>query len=147
VAILALLFIVVPIAELAIIIKVGSYLGVWLTIGLLIAISVGGAWLVKWQGIFTLRRIQTELTAGRLPTRQLVDGALIILAGALMLTPGFLTDIAGILLLMPPTRIAVRSALMRRFRGRVQTYVPGGMASRRPADPGASGTTGDVIDV
>lgn len=140
-AILALLFIVVPIAELALIIKVGSYLGVWPTIALLIAMSVGGAWLVKWQGIFTLRRIQVELTAGRLPTRQLVDGALIILAGALMLTPGFLTDIAGILLLIPPTRIAVRSALMRRFRGRVVAYVPG------RAGPRGTGDTGDVIDV
>jgi UPF0716 protein FxsA len=96
---------------------------------------------VKWQGIFTLRRIQVELTAGRLPTRQLVDGALIILAGALMLTPGFLTDIAGILLLIPPTRIAVRSALMRRFRGRVVAYVPG------RAGPRGTGDTGDVIDV
>jgi UPF0716 protein FxsA len=145
VAILALLFIVVPIAELALIIKVGSYLGVWPTIGLLIAISVGGAWLVKWQGIFTLRRIQVELAGGRLPTRQLVDGALIILAGALMLTPGFLTDIAGILLLIPPTRIAVRSALMRRFRGRVVEYVPGRPDPHRPG--GGTAATGDVIDV
>jgi UPF0716 protein FxsA len=142
VAILALLFIVIPIAELAVIIKVGSFIGVWPTIALLIGISVGGAWLVKWQGIFTLRRIQVELTAGRLPTRQLVDGALIILAGALMLTPGFLTDVAGIFLLIPPTRIAVRSAVMRRFRGRVSAYMPGGAG-----DPGRVGGPGDVIDV
>jgi UPF0716 protein FxsA len=144
VALLALLFIVIPIAELAVIIKVGSYLGVWPTIALLIAISVGGAWLVKWQGIFTLGRIQTELAAGRLPARHLVDGALIILAGALMLTPGFLTDIVGILLLIPPTRIAVRSAVMRRFRGRVRAYVPGRPG---PRQSGGTGGTGGVIDV
>jgi len=144
VAILALLFLVVPIVELAIIIQVGSYLGVWPTIGLLIAISVGGAWLVKWQGISTLRRVQAELAAGRVPTRQLVDGALIILAGALMLTPGFLTDVFGILLLIPPTRIAVRSAVMRRFRGRIHAYVPGDPGPRHSGD---TGHTGDVIDV
>lgn len=143
-AILALLFLVVPIVELAIIIQVGSYLGVWPTIGLLIAISVGGAWLVKWQGISTLRRVQAELAAGRVPTRQLVDGALIILAGALMLTPGFLTDVFGILLLIPPTRIAVRSAVMRRFRGRIHAYVPGDPGPRHSGD---TGHTGDVIDV
>lgn len=149
-AVLALLFLVVPIAELAIIIRVGSALGVWTTIALLIAVSVAGAWLVRWQGLATLRKVQAELYAGRMPARQLVDGALILFAGALMLTPGFLTDAVGLLLLLPPTRSMARGAVVRRFSGRIHTFGPTGAAGgpgRGPRPPSSPGGGDGVIDV
>ena len=101
---LFLLFLVIPVAELYVIFKVGAQLG-WLeTLALLVLISFVGAWLVRREGLSTLLRIERGLRQGKLPTNSLVDGLLILVAGALMLTPGFLTDIIGLLLLFPPTR-------------------------------------------
>lgn len=115
---LAFLFLVVPIIELYVIVQVADSVGVWETIGLLIAVSIIGAWLVRREGMSVMRKVQLQLQQGQLPTKQLVDGALILFAGALMLTPGFVTDALGVLLLVPPTRIATRSVLIRRFRQR-----------------------------
>ncbi len=95
VGLLALLFLVVPIAELYVIVQVAGGIGVGNTILLLIAISVGGAWLAKWSGVGVLRRLQATVRQGRVPSAELVDGALVLLAGALMLTPGFLSDALG----------------------------------------------------
>jgi UPF0716 protein FxsA len=114
--VLFLLLLVVPIAELYVIVKVAGGIGVLNTLALLILVSIAGAWLVKWQGVATIARFQRRLMSGQLPTAELVDGILIITAGALLLTPGFLTDALGILLLVPPVRIVVRSALVRRYR-------------------------------
>ncbi|TML12707.1 MAG: FxsA family protein [Actinobacteria bacterium] len=118
-----LLFIIlVPVAELIVVFKVAGAIG-WLdTLGVLLLTSVAGAWLVRRQGISLLMRIQGELSEGRVPTKTVVDGLLLLVAGALMLTPGFLTDAVGIILLFPPTRIAVRGLLMRRFRSRLDVY-------------------------
>lgn len=118
---LVLLFIVVPIVELYVIVQVAGGIGVLETIGLLIVVSVVGAWLVRREGMGVLRKVQAQLASGEMPTKQIVDGGLIMFAGALMLTPGFVTDAVGVLLLIPPTRVAVRTVLMRRFRGRIQT--------------------------
>jgi UPF0716 protein FxsA len=118
---LALVFIVGPIAELYVIIQVAHVIGGWQTIALLLAESFVGAWLMKAQGRGVLTRIQRSLREGRMPTKELVDGGLILFAGALMLTPGFLTDVLGFILLIPPTRAVVRAALMRRFRDRLGT--------------------------
>ena len=112
---LLLLFIVVPIAELAVIIQVGQEIGALNTIALLIVVSVVGAWLVKREGLGVIRRFRSQLESGHLPARELVDGVLILFAGALLLTPGFLTDLFGISLLLPPVRAAIRAALLRRF--------------------------------
>lgn len=117
---LLLLFIVVPILELYVIIQVADGIGVVETIFLLILVSVIGAWLVKREGLSVLRKVQTQLAQGQMPTKQIVDGALIMLAGALMLTPGFITDAVGVLLLIPPTRVLFRRLVMSRFKGRVQ---------------------------
>ena len=117
---LALLFIVVPIAELYVIIQVGQAIGVLDTLALLILISVVGAWLAKRDGLGVLRRIQRALEAGRVPGTELIDGFLILLAGALMLTPGFITDIIAILLLLPPCRAVVRRQLRRVFARRIE---------------------------
>ena len=118
---LALLFLVVPIAELYLIVKVAGGIGVPETILLLIAISVVGAWLAKREGIGVLRRMQVTVAQGRVPSGEIVDGALVLLAGALMITPGFLSDCLAIVLLLPPTRALVRSTILRRIRagGRV----------------------------
>jgi UPF0716 protein FxsA len=109
---LAVVFLVVPLLELAVIIQVGQTIGVAETILLLIAVSVAGGWLVKREGVGVLRRIQAAVSAGRVPGRELADGALIMFAGALLLTPGFLSDVLGIALLLPPVRAVVRPVLV-----------------------------------
>jgi UPF0716 protein FxsA len=117
--VLVVLFIGVPFAEIYVLLQVGHSIGVVNTLGLLIVISVVGAWLAKREGLGVLRRMQRSLDAGRVPGTELVDGFLILLAGALMLTPGFLTDIVAILLLLPPVRAVVRRELRRRFARRI----------------------------
>ena len=109
---LAVVFLVVPIVELAVIIQVGSTIGALETVGLLIVVSVVGGWLVKREGVGVLRRISGAVNAGRIPGRELADGALIMLAGALLITPGFLSDVLGIALLLPPVRAVVRPVLL-----------------------------------
>ncbi|HVM52433.1 MAG TPA: FxsA family protein [Acidimicrobiales bacterium] len=115
-AVLALLFIVVPLVELYVIIQVGQSIGALNVIGLLIVMSIAGGWLMKQQGLGVLRRVQDQLHDGQVPGREIVDGFLILFGGALMLTPGFLTDVLGIALLLPPFRAIVRAGLARRFR-------------------------------
>ena len=154
---LAFLFLVVPIIELYVIVQVASSVGVLETIGLLIVISVVGAWLVRHEGMSVMRKVQTQLQQGQMPTKQLVDGALILFAGALMLTPGFVTDALGVLLLVPPTRIAIRGVLMRRFRRRVTVIggssgasAPGGFpfgATYVDVDGTESPTARDIVDL
>lgn len=117
-AALALLFLVVPFIELFVLIQVGNAIGALPTIALLIAVSVAGAWLVKREGIGVVRRAQEQIHDGRVPTTELVDGVLILLAGALLVTPGFFTDVFGVLLLLPPVRIAVRAEARRRLARR-----------------------------
>ncbi len=117
--VLALIFLVIPILELAVIIQVGQSLGALNTVGLLILISLAGAWLVKREGLGVWRRFNAQVRAGAVPTREIADGVLIIFAGALLLTPGFLTDVLGLLLLLPPVRGALRGAAMLRASRRV----------------------------
>lgn len=118
-ALLIVLFIAVPIAEIAVIIKVGSLLGFGETIALLLLVSVCGAWLVKRQGLGVLRRVREQMNLGRVPGTELVDGALILVAGVLLLAPGFITDTAGLLLLVPPVRSGIRRITRRRLSRRV----------------------------
>jgi UPF0716 protein FxsA len=118
--VLVLLFIGVPFAEIYVLLQVGHAIGVVNTLGLLILISVVGAWLAKREGLGVLRRMQRSIDAGRVPGTELVDGFLILFAGALMLTPGFLTDILAILLLLPPVRAVVRRELRRRVARRIE---------------------------
>jgi UPF0716 protein FxsA len=117
--VLIALFIGVPFAEIYVLLQVGDAIGVVNTLGLLILISVVGAWLAKREGLGVLRRMQRSIDSGRVPGTELVDGFLILLAGALMLTPGFLTDILAILLLLPPVRAVVRRELRRRIARRI----------------------------
>ncbi|HTE70230.1 MAG TPA: FxsA family protein [Actinomycetes bacterium] len=135
VPILAIAFIVVPLAELAVIIAVGDLIGLLPTLLLLLVVSAAGAWLSKREGLAAWRRFQLALAEGRVPTVEVADGAMILLAGALLLTPGFLTDVVGILLLLPPTRATARRLAprlaARRMRRRGRRVVVDGTA--RPA--------------
>jgi UPF0716 protein FxsA len=136
VPILVIVFILVPLAELAVLIAVGEWIGLVPTLILLLAVSVVGAWLAKREGLAAWRRFQLALAEGRMPTVEVTDGALILLAGALLLTPGFLSDVLGILLLLPPTRALARRQLpglaerRLRRRGRRRVVVEG---TARPA--------------
>lgn len=139
---LLLAFVVVPIVEIWVLIRVGDVVGGWNTIGLMILVSAAGAWLVRREGFGLLARIQERLVSGQVPTKELVDGLLVGVAGALMLTPGFVTDAVGLLCLFPPTRVAIRTALIARFRSRIT--VVGGSARRAAGGfgPGFSGPGG-----
>ncbi|MDQ3766968.1 MAG: FxsA family protein [Actinomycetota bacterium] len=110
---LFLLLLAVPVIELWIIIQVSGELGLGVTLILLVLISVAGAWLLKQQGLQTWRRLQSTLSRGQMPTAEATDGALILLGGALLMTPGFLTDAFGILLLLPPARAVVKGITRR----------------------------------
>lgn len=101
---LFILFTVVPVIELCLIIKMGELVGPLPTVLLLFAISLAGAWLVRSQGFHLLRRIRSELAQGRLPTGELLDGAMLLVGGVLLLTPGFFTDFVGLFFLIPVTR-------------------------------------------
>ncbi len=116
--ILVLLFIVVPLAELYVIIQVGQAIGVLPTIALLLIESVLGTVLLRSQGRHAWRRFNEATAAGRIPAREVADGALIILGGAFLLTPGFLSDIIGLLLLIPPTRAMFRKTVIGLFARR-----------------------------
>jgi UPF0716 protein FxsA len=122
---LLLIFIVIPIAELAVLIQVGQLIGVWWTVGLLVADAVLGSWLLRTQTRTAWRRFNEALAAGRVPHREVVDGVLVIFGGVLLLTPGFITDIFGLLFLFPPTRILLRGLLVRRGALKLMGSMPG----------------------
>jgi UPF0716 protein FxsA len=115
---LILLFIVVPIAELYVIIKVGELIGALPTLILLLADALLGSMLLRHEGRGAWRRFNEALAARRFPGREVADGALIIVGGTLLLTPGFITDIVGIFLLLPPTRAIARRVAKRLTIGR-----------------------------
>ena len=106
--ILMLAFIVLPILEIWVLLQVGSVIGAAETFGLVILVSAIGAFMVRREGFGLISRIQQRLNSGELPTKELVDGLLVAIAGALMLTPGFVTDGIGLLCLFPPSRAIIR---------------------------------------
>ena len=135
---LILLFIVVPIAEIYVIIKVGEAIGAVPTILILIADSVIGSMLWRTQGRRVWARFRETVERGTVPHREVIDGVLVVFGGALLITPGFISDVFGILFLLPPTRALIRRLLVRRlgrriqiraFRGRGRDYDVEGTAS------------------
>lgn len=137
---LVIVFLVAPLVELAVIIQVADAIGALNTIGLIIAISIVGAWLAKREGLGVLRRIQATLARGQMPNTEVADGGLILFAGALMIAPGFISDLLALLLLLPPTRAVVRAPLLRYVSRRTRVAV----VSRRTSTT-RRGTT-DVWD-
>jgi UPF0716 protein FxsA len=131
-----LLFIALPIAELYVIIQVGQAIGLLPTLALLFLDGIVGAALARGQGRAAWQRLNLALAEGRVPAKETADGAMIILGGALLLTPGFITDVVGVLLLVPPTRALIRRGLGRMARRRMAfgwtVTGPGPAGQRRP---------------
>jgi UPF0716 protein FxsA len=110
--VLGLGFLVVPVLEVWVLVLLNRRWGIGPTLAMLLATGLAGLWLAKWQGWRTVQRIKRELAAGQMPSAALMDGALILLAGLLLIIPGVLTDVAAFLLLLPPTRYVVRRLLL-----------------------------------
>jgi len=155
--VLVIAFVVVPILEIYVLIQVGQVIGAWWTILLLVLDSIFGAWLMKREGSRAFRSLSEALGSGRMPARELADGMLILAGGLLMLSPGFVTDVFGILLILPFTRPVGRRVLTRLVAARLlaggaygvtvteETFGPGD--ARRPR-PGSQGPVieGEVVD-
>jgi UPF0716 protein FxsA len=145
--ILLIAFITVPIVEIAVFIEVGGQIGLWPTIGIVILTAVIGTAMLRQQGLSVLFRIQENLEANRIPVQELFDGVCLVIAGALLLTPGFVTDSVGFLLFVPPFRRWMAHEIGRRVIARADvrysshTYTTGG----HPRGPGPQGG-GPVID-
>ena len=147
---LVALFVGVPLLEIYVLVQVGQVIGAWWTILLLVVASVVGAWLVRREGGRAWRALNAALQSGRMPGRELADGALILIGGTLMLTPGFATDVVGILLVLPVTRPLARRALTalvgrRLLSAAVTTYGPGDARRPRPGS-GGSVVRGEVVE-
>ena len=141
--VLAVVFLVVPIVEIYVMLQVADVIGVPETILLLIAMSFLGAWLAKLAGLGVLARLQRTVRAGKVPSAELVDGALVMFAAALMIAPGFLSDCLAILLLLPPSRAVVRGVVLRHIRARGGLLFQVMNTGPARGQPGAS----DVWDV
>ena len=118
-SILFLLFILIPPIEIALFIVVGSHIGLWPTLGIVLVTAVIGASLVSRQGRAEYARLRSEFAAGQFPAKPLVHGAMILVAGALLVTPGFLTDVVGFALLSPQIRESLRKWGVRRWSKRM----------------------------
>jgi UPF0716 protein FxsA len=145
-ALLVLVFVVVPLIELMVILQVGQLVGVWWTIALLVLFSIVGAALLRHEGRRAWRAFRSALEQGRWPGDEVTQGALVIVGGTLLLTPGFFTDGVGFLLLIPVTR----SGLSRLLRARVtpeSVKLFGAVRQRRRSSEPTEGGDGDVLDV
>ena len=120
VKIFLLMFIILPACELGVLIWSGNTFGLIPTILMIIATGIGGAYLAKYQGLLTMRKVQEQMNRGIMPGEEMIDGLCILLGGILLLAPGFLTDIMGLLLLLPPTRTMIKPAFRKMFRKKVE---------------------------
>lgn len=136
---LFLLFLAVPLIEIALFIVIGGKIGVFATLAMVLVTAIAGSALLRWQGVQTLNRIRADLEARRLPARPIADGAMIAVAGLLLLTPGFFTDFCGFMLFVP----GVRSAIWRQIASRVTIVRAGGA----DAASGASGRGERTIEL
>jgi UPF0716 protein FxsA len=116
---LFLIFAIVPVIELSALIYIGSYIGTLNTIAIILLTAVVGAYMVRTEGTGVLYRIQRDLSEGAFPAEELINGALILIAGALLLTPGFFTDLAGFLMVFPATREMIKPPLKKYLGKRI----------------------------
>lgn len=135
------LFLAVPLIEIALFIQVGGLIGLWPTLGIVVLTAILGTWLVRSQGLAEINRLRSSFQDLRDPTEPLAHGAMILVSGALLLTPGFFTDAVGFALLMPPVRQAILRYLRKRIR--VETFEYGAS----PPAPGPDVIDGDYEDV
>ena len=155
-ALLVAALVIVPVIELYVVIQVGQGIGVLPTLVLLVVMSLLGGYLLRREGMRTWRALREALQAGRLPAREVADGALVILGGSLLLTPGFATDAFGLLCVLPPSRAVLRRLLTGLVARRLGGGLMGGLAAdqlrraggptsrRRPPRDGV--VDGEVID-
>lgn len=140
---LVVAFVAMPLVEIWTIIQVGQVIGAWWTIALLVLDSLLGSWLIKREGGRAWQGLRGALESGRMPARELADGALILMGGTLMLSPGFVTDAFGVLMILPFTRPVARRLLARLVERRL-------LGPRDDGRPGPSGSgpviRGDVVD-
>lgn len=120
---LFILLLAVPIVEIALFIEIGGLIGVWPTIGIVIATAIAGATLLRSQGLATLRSARASLAENRFPIDEVFDGLCLAVAGALLLTPGFFTDAVGLLLFVPPVRAALRRRLAAYVAARAEVEI------------------------
>jgi UPF0716 protein FxsA len=134
-------FLVVPIVEIYVLIQVGQVIGPWWTVLLLVADSLFGSWLLKREGVRAWRALQAALTEARMPSRELADAALIVVGGALMISPGFVTDVFGLFAILPFTRPFARRLLSAYLARRIVLV----RNARRPGPPDDV-VRGEVVD-
>ncbi len=151
-------FIGVPLLEIAVFIEVGDRLGLWNTLAVVILTAIIGTWLLRIQGLAALERVRSQINQGVLPTKELFDGLCLLFAGALLLTPGFVTDTIGFALFVPQVRNVLRHWIGRRLELSMTTSTmgrhPGGGIGEQPGGPGPHGTRhssnrsrrGDIIE-
>lgn len=162
---LFLLFVIMPIAEIAVLLKVGGAIGGWTTIGIVILTAVIGTYMLRQQGMATLNLAQKRMQQGEMPAQQMLEGLLLLIGGVLLLTPGFITDFFGFCSLIPISRQFLAKKLAERSMGNMNIFVGGspfGAGAAAPKQPqsqvppvdhsGASSTqkttksSGDVIE-
>jgi UPF0716 protein FxsA len=136
------LLLVVPLAEIAAFVIIGGQIGVWATLGMVLLTAVIGSVLLRWQGIGLFNRINAEMRSNRVPGRELVHGVMLLVAGVLLLTPGFVTDSLGFLLFVP----AFRDVVWRLVRDRFTVEAMSAEFTRGPRRPG-SATDDGVVDL
>ena len=120
------LFILIPLIEIGVFIEVGGIIGLWPTLAVIVLTAVAGSTLIRHQGIAILGQARESFAAGRLPVREIFDGICLLLAGAFLLTPGFVTDAVGALLLVPPFRNLIRTVVLTHFLDRKKVWMNGG---------------------
>ena len=144
---LFLLFVVLPWAELMVLLRIGHLLGLPQTFAIVILTGIAGAALARQQGMSVMARARAELEEGRVPAQEVVDGFLILAAGLLLITPGIITDTAGLLLLLPLARAAFRHSLVRALKHHCQISSDLRFVSTAPSSGGRATEDNDVIDV
>jgi UPF0716 protein FxsA len=140
-------FIGVPLVEIAVFVQVGGWIGLWPTLALVVLTAILGTWQLRAQGLATLLRARDQVDRGALPARELFDGACLLVAGALLLTPGFVTDAAGFLLFLPPVRDKLREFLASYVQASMETRTFVGGEEVGPGGAGRpGGASGPIID-
>lgn len=148
-----LLFAVVPLVELYLLLTIGRLVGFWPTVAIVLVTGTVGAWLARREGLRVMRRWREDLAQGRMPEEGVLSGVLVLVGGVLLITPGVLTDITGLLLLLPPTRRVVARHIRARLEramaaGTIHVVTVGPPGQPRPGgDPGVIDIEGDVVDV
>lgn len=143
---LFLLFAILPIVEIAILINVGEHIGGWYTVAIVILTAFAGAHLVRQQGLSTLMQAQQKMQAGVMPGQEMAEGLLLVIAGVLLVTPGFITDGMGFLLSLPITRPLIAKGLVKHLSLRVVSTSFDGNFSQHQQQPHSTDQSGDIIE-